>query len=266
MHKLIVVGTGIKSLAHITEETKWLIQNADKVLYLVNEELLKTWIQRESKKAESLESIYLSSRKRIDTYQAIEDYIIEQHQRIQNLCVVFYGHPNVFAQSALNAIKRINKNKGHAIILPAVSMLDCLYSDLQIDPGDHGCFIIDATELLIYERTLDKQSHVIICQASNLGMADTQYTQKLHILRDYLLQFYPANHSTCVYEAAVLPTHKPRIEWFKLSQLESMRLKHISTLYIPPIPANKLSDKYLKLLDMNISDFQLSSKSDTPSE
>ena len=65
MPNLVVVGSGIKSIAHLTEETKRVIQNADKVLYLVNEDNLKTWINRESKEAESLEPIYFNYPKRI---------------------------------------------------------------------------------------------------------------------------------------------------------------------------------------------------------
>lgn len=63
MHKLIVVGSGIKSISHLTEETKRVIQNADKVVYLINEDNLKQWIQREAKNSESLDSIYFSSEK-----------------------------------------------------------------------------------------------------------------------------------------------------------------------------------------------------------
>jgi precorrin-6B methylase 1 len=76
MHKLIVVGSGIKSVAHLTEETKKIIQNSDKVLYLVNEEFLKQWIVRESKNAESLEPIYFNSTKRVDAYANITSEIV----------------------------------------------------------------------------------------------------------------------------------------------------------------------------------------------
>ena len=136
MHKLIVVGSGIKSVAHITEETKKIIQCADKVLYLVHEDILKEWILREAKEAESLEPIYFGSDKRVDSYQKITTYIIDEYKKVASLCVVFYGHPTVFADSALQAVKRIKACGGYAVILPAISSMDCLFSDLEIDPGD----------------------------------------------------------------------------------------------------------------------------------
>ena len=67
MNKLFVVGSGIKSISHISQETKVIIQQSDKVLYLLNEDSLKDWVKRESKSSESLEPIYFSSSKRIDS-------------------------------------------------------------------------------------------------------------------------------------------------------------------------------------------------------
>ena len=260
MHKLIVVGSGIKSIAHLTEETKKIIQNADKVLYLVNEELLKQWIIRESKSAESLESIYFNSAKRIDAYNNITSAIISNYYEHNSICVVFYGHPTVFAESALRAVKRIQAEKGNAIILPAVSSMDCLFSDLQIDPGVQGCFSIDATELLLYERTPDVYSHTILWQIANLGMFNTQNTTKLNVLKDYLCNYYPNEQLVCLYEAALYPTQKPRIEWFKLSDLENIKVTPISSLYITPSPQIKLSNKYLELLEIDLDSFRLSTE------
>ena len=266
MHTLIVVGSGIKSIAHLTEETKRVIQNADKVLYLVNEESLKVWITREAKKAESLEPIYFKSNKRVDAYHHITTHIINEYQKVKNLCVVFYGHPIVFANSALNAVKEIRAGNGNAIILPAVSSMDCLFADLQIDPGDQGCFAIDATELLIYERRVDIYAHVILWQISNLGMPDTNKTKKLNVLCDYLRNYYLEEQPMCIYEAAVLPTQKPRIEWLKLPDLNHAEVNPISTLYIPPITQRVVSNKYLDLLAMNVRNFKLSGDSHTSSK
>ncbi|KTD01950.1 methylase [Legionella geestiana] len=266
MHTLIVVGSGIKSIAHITGETKKVIQHADKVLYLVNEDNLKAWIQREAKEAESLEPAYYSSQKRIDAYHQITTHIVNEYHKVKNLCVVFYGHPSVFAESALNAVKKINAANGHAILLPAVSAMDCLFSDLQIDPGDQGCYAIDATELLIYERSVDVHAHTLLWQIANLGMADTNQSQKINVLCDYLHDFYPEDYQVCLYEAAILPTQKPRIKWLLLKDLVQVAINPVSTLYIPPMSKPSLSKKYLDLLEMDVEHYQLSADSNTTSK
>ncbi|MCZ4703912.1 SAM-dependent methyltransferase [Legionella pneumophila] len=258
MHKLIVVGSGIKSISHLTEETKRVIQNADKVLYLLNEDNLKQWIQREAKNSESLDSIYFSSEKRIEAYQALTNHIIEEYKKVSILCVVFYGHPTVFADSALNAVRQIKKDGGDTIILPAVSTQDCLFSDLEIDPGDQGCFSIEATELVLFERFIDVHAHLILWQVANFGRTDGKKTNYLAILKDYLSGYYQANYSICLYEAPSLPTCSPRIEWIQLCNLELSVISSITTVYIPPIEKKTISNKYLKLLDLTIDDLTLS--------
>jgi uncharacterized protein YabN with tetrapyrrole methylase and pyrophosphatase domain len=257
MHKLIVVGSGIKSISHLTEETKRVIQSADKVLYLINEDNLKQWIQREAKNSESLDSIYFSSEKRIEAYQAITNHIIEEYMKVSILCVVFYGHPTVFADSALNAVKQIKKDGGETIILPAVSALDCLFSDLEIDPGDQGCFSIEATELVLFERYIDVHAHLILWQVANFGRTDGKKTNNLSILKDYLISYYPADYSICLYEAPSLPTCAPRIEWIQLCNLELSVISSITTVYIPPLEKKAISNKYLRLLNLTVDDLLL---------
>lgn len=254
MHKLIVAGSGIKSISHLTEETKRVIQNADKVLYLVNEDNLKQWIQREAKNSESLDFIYFSSEKRIQAYQALTDHIIEEYKNVSILCVVFYGHPTVFADSALNAVRRIKEAGGEATILPAVSAQDCLFSDLEIDPGDKGCFSIEATELVLFERWIDIHAHLILWQVANFGRADGKKADNLAILKEYLSNYYPEDYSICLYEAPTLPTHPSRIEWMQLSDLNQTVISSITTVYIPPIEKKAISDKYLKLLNLTVDD------------
>ncbi|MFO9571029.1 SAM-dependent methyltransferase [Legionella pneumophila serogroup 1] len=257
MHRLIVVGSGIKSISHLTEETKRVIQNADKVLYLINEDNLKQWIQREAKNSESLDSIYFSSEKRIEAYQALTNHIIEEYKKVSILCVVFYGHPTVFADSALSAVRQIKKDGGEAIILPAVSAQDCLFSDLEIDPGDQGCFSIEATELVLFERFIDVHAHLILWQVANFGRADGKKANHLLILKDYLSDYYPADYPICLYEAPSLPTCSPRIEWIQLSALDQSFISSITTVYIPPIEKKALSNKYLKLLNLTVDDLML---------
>ena len=55
---LTLVGSGIKSLSHLTMEAKTYITQSEKVLYLVNEPAMKEWIQGANKNTESLDYLY----------------------------------------------------------------------------------------------------------------------------------------------------------------------------------------------------------------
>jgi uncharacterized protein YabN with tetrapyrrole methylase and pyrophosphatase domain len=153
--KLIVVGTGIKSISHITEETKVVIRTADHCLFLVTESHLKNWITEESKSSESLEYFF-------DIYQDITGHILDVGKQYDTVCVIFYGHPTFFARSALAAVKWQKQQNKEAVILPAISSVDSLWSDLCIDPGGEGCSIFEATDFIIAKRVFDKRSHLVL--------------------------------------------------------------------------------------------------------
>lgn len=256
MSQLIVVGTGIKSVAHLSQETIVIIRQAARVLYLVNEPLMKEWIARENSNSQSLDELYFSCEKRIDAYQAITDFIVSENDRYASLCVVFYGHPVVFASSALKAVHQLKQRNMPAIILPAISSLDCLYADLAIDPGEQGCFSADVTDFLVYKRQFDIRSHVILWQVGSLGAFNQAKTTCLDVLQDYLLQYYPKSHQVCLYEASQYPSVLPRMDYLPLENLKEQAVNSISTLYIPPLFTTEFDADMLKKLGMDIANFK----------
>lgn len=256
MGKLVVVGTGIKSVAHLSQETIIVIRQAAKVLYLVNEPLMKEWLERENNNCQSLDDIYFAYEKRIDAYQAITDYIVAENDNWSSLCVVFYGHPVIFASSALNAVQQVKKSNEPAMILPAISSFDCLVADLAIDPGDAGCFSVDATDFLVYKRVFDSRCHVILWQVGSLGVFNQQKTACLDVLQEYLRSFFPGEHRICLYEASQYPSIAPRIDYFSLSQLAEQAVTGISTLYIPPLVTVEFDKDMLKKLGMDVVNFK----------
>ncbi|WP_298624410.1 SAM-dependent methyltransferase [uncultured Legionella sp.] len=256
MPQLIIIGSGIKSLAHLTQEVLVIIKQSEKVLYLLNEPYLKEWIERESKISESLEPIYFAQEKRIDNYKAITNYIVEEYKKHSSLCFISYGHPTIYDMPAITAAREINEQGGNAIILPAISSMDCLFADLVIDPSDSGCYSADATDFLIYSRPFDPRSHLILLQVGAIATYNQETTHHVHVLRDYLLKYYEKEHRVCYYEAALYPQQKPRMDFFPLSMMAEQPVNGLTTLYIPPInKATQCNMEMLKLLNMEIDNF-----------
>ena len=104
MKLLALVGTGIKTISHLTEEAKGYICNCDKVLYLVNEPLLEIYIKRLAKLSETLEPVYFQSELRENSYNNIAQKIHMELENVNSICVVIYGHPCVFATPGLLAL------------------------------------------------------------------------------------------------------------------------------------------------------------------
>lgn len=252
-----MVGSGIKCISHLTTEAKSYIEQSDIVLYLVNDPIMKEWIQKNNPHAESLDKLYTQHPLRRYCYRLITDYILESLRKNRHVCVVMYGHPAVFAQPALDAVIQAKQEGYDAKILPGVSAEDCLFADLLIDPGTTGCQSYEATDFLIYKRKYDPSSCLILWQVGFIGVLDHTSShdnrQGIKVLLDYLKDNYPAEHNVTLYEAAQYPGFEPRIDTLSLSKLPDAQFSRLSTLYIPPSRKAICDKEMVNVLKMNIS-------------
>jgi len=254
---LVVVGSGIKFLSHLTTEAKAYIEQSDKVLYLVNEPVMKEWIQKNNKNTESLDEIYFKYPLRLQCYRAITEYILETLRKDLHLCVVIYGHPSVFAQPALEAVIQAKEERYYAKILPGISAEDCLFADLLFDPGRYGCQSFEATDFLIHQRKFDISSHLILWQVGVIGALGHPINHDnkngAMQLMKYLLKFYDAKHKISLYEAAQYPGFEPKINELELAQLAEAEISRIATMHIPPIKKTEMNMEMLQALNIDIN-------------
>ena len=253
---LVLVGSGIKFIAHLTHEAKAYIQQADIVLYLVNDPAMKKWLQKANAHTESLDPLYMRYPLRIDCYRAITSYILEILRKNQHVCVVLYGHPSVFSKPGLDAVIQAKREGFYAKILPGISAEACLFADLLIDPGTYGCQSFETTDLLIHRRQVDNHCHLILWQVDIIGVLENPeiHDNRLgaKILLDYLKQYYNLDHEVVLYEAAQYPGFEPRIDRLILEQLPDATFSRLSTLYIPPAHKAHCDTAVLKTLNINI--------------
>lgn len=249
---LVVVGVGIKFISHLSVEAKTYISQSDRVLYLVNDPLMKDWIHEINSNSESLDCLYTQHELRMDSYNAISNYILETLQKYKHVCVVMYGHPTVFAQPALDAVKQAKKEGILAMVLPAISAEDCLFADLLIDPGSVGCQSFEATDFLIHKRQFDTRSHLVLWQVGVISALTHVKNQNdkngVIVLAHYLKQFYLSQHRVTVYEASQYPSIQPRIDEVILEQLPEVKLSRITTLYLPPLSKAMCDEAMLNAL------------------
>lgn len=234
---LTIAGSGITFYSHLTHECEAYIRQSDIVLYLLNDPMMKEWINQHAKRAESLDSLYVKYEKRLDCYHAITDYILTCVRQVQHVCAVLYGHPCVFSKPGLDAVIQAEKEGFTTRILPGISAEDCLFADLKIDPSTSGCLSFEASDFLVFQRPVDPACHLILWQIDAIGTLDNSSVANrngLAILVDKLRKHYSTDHTVVIYEAVQHPGFRPRIEKVKLSALPNAELKKISTLYVPP--------------------------------
>ncbi len=240
--KLVVVGTGIQLVRHVTLEARMHIEQAEKVLYLVADPVTATWIERLNPTAESLFSCYSEGRPRMEAYQKMVDLILESLGKGLNVCVVFYGHPGVFVFPSHEAIRQARLTGFSAVMLPGISAEDCLFADLGIDPARGGCQSYEATDFLIHKRKFDPTSSLILWQVGLIGRLEYRRSgyfddkRGIRVLAEVLADQYGPRHETVMYEAAQYPIYDPVISRVPITDLLESKISPIATLYVPPKP------------------------------
>jgi uncharacterized protein YabN with tetrapyrrole methylase and pyrophosphatase domain len=233
------VGTGIKSVGHVTLEAKKLLAAADAVPYVLADPITIRWLERVNPRAESLHVFYENDKPRIQTYLEMSGRIIDLVREGLNVCAAFYGHPGVFVHPSHEAVRRAREEGFSARMLPGVSAEDCLYADLGVDPSARGCQTYEATDFLIRPRRFDTRSTLILWQIGVLGRLDFQ--GELYSLEGFdalvkvLQRAYGVEHEVAIYEAALYPLYDSRVDWRPLSQLSAELVSPISTLFVPPL-------------------------------
>jgi uncharacterized protein YabN with tetrapyrrole methylase and pyrophosphatase domain len=213
------------------------VERAEETLYAVNDPIAAAWIQRASPNARSLDTFYEPGKERRHIYAAISDEIVARVRTGIDLCAVFYGHPGVFAWAGHDAIGRLRAEGFRARMLPAVSSMDCLVADLGLDPAPNGCQSYEATDFLVRRRTIDTGALLILWQIGFIGAwhyEPVPSMRALPLLVERLLQLYPADHETILYEASPYPVSEPIVQRLPLASLCEGDVSPIATLAVPP--------------------------------
>jgi diphthamide biosynthesis methyltransferase len=135
---LIVVGTGIRIIGQMTIESIAWIRMADKVFYLTYDPVAGEVIAGLNPNAESLAGFYVEGKLRRKSLREMVERVMECVHSGRRICLVFYGHPGVFCWVGHEAVRQARRAGYQARMLPGVSAEDCLFADLNLDPGTHG--------------------------------------------------------------------------------------------------------------------------------
>ena len=235
---LIIAGTGIQSISHLTEEVKLAIKECELTLFLINEPLLKDFISNNARHSFDLESIYFKYEKRIDAYSAIATHIVNTLDNNKKVCALSYGHPFFCASPFLQAAKKASSQGYNVLGLPGISSLACLFSDLMLDPVSNGLQVYEATQLLKLKPNINALANLVLLQVGFINLENhthTSQTNEIDLLYSYLLNFYPEEHLIYLYKASLYPGSKPEINTIRLSELSAQQPTSLSSIYIPPI-------------------------------
>lgn len=235
---LTVVGSGIKSVAHLTLEAQAHIQAADQVLVCAADAVTESYIRGLNPEVEDLHVYYGQDRPRKETYRAMADRMVWHVDQGRDVVVVMYGHPGVFVNPTFVAIDELRARGIEARMLPGVSAEDCLIADLEVDPAPHGMQTYEATYFVTRDLAIDTRVPLVLWQVGLVGDHGFYRSgfdcRNLDLLVGRLQELYGSEHAVVIYEAAQHPLARPRVLNRSLDQLTKDDLTAISTMFIPP--------------------------------
>jgi hypothetical protein len=241
--EIVIAGTGIKGVAHFTQETLMQLRDADLVLYCVADRVTETYLLDLRPDAIDLYVLYDDDKARDLTYIQMAELALAGARCGHKVLMLLYGHAGILANPTSRALRLARAEGIKASMLPAVSSIDCLFADLGVDPGSEPTYIVEATDLLLRRRTIPTDGHVIIMQPGAVGDPGFHYhgssRPEMTNFLEYLASFYGREHNLVVYQAARFVLDKARVAHVSIAALLGGRAQEvingISTLYIPPI-------------------------------
>ena len=258
--KLVVVGSGIKSVAHFTLEAQAHLQQADVVLYAAADPVTDMWIEKQNPHCFDLYQYYANDKNRIVTYVQMTERILEEVRAGKHVCAVFYGHPGVFVTPSHNAIEIARREGFEARMLPAVSAEDCLYADLGVDPSIPGLQIFEATDLVLRQRRIDPTMNMILFQVGCVGDVGFRFhgydNRNFQVLVDYLEQCYGSDHELVNYVASMFPIGEPAVARHRIAELRdpdvAKTVTGISTFFIPALRSAESSAQIARQFKLKV--------------
>ncbi|MCW8107813.1 SAM-dependent methyltransferase [Alteromonas ponticola] len=249
---MVCVGVGMTLGSHICPLSRSHIEQADVVFCSMSDQYVEEWVMSMNSDVRSLQPLYSEGKDRRQTYREMVELMMAEVRQGKKVVGAFYGHPGVFALVPHKVIKQAREEGFAGHMEPGVSAEDCLYADMGLDPGSHGCAHYEASQFLMNEKCFDTTALLVLWQIGMVGdrqhkkfIADGRYRK---VLQDCLLDYYPADHQVALYEAAVLPVERVRIEWMRIDQLFEANVYQHSTLVVPPAKKKSPDQKIAQLM------------------
>ncbi len=218
---LVIVDTGVVAVNQVTVEGHRWIQQSDRVLFLGADPVTEHWILTLNENVESLNGL--------ETADEIVERMLDHVRAGLAVCLAYHGRSELTAQVLREATALCRAENLPSAIVPGVSALDCLFSDLGLDPLSHGCQIFGAEHFLEHRRRPDPSAALIVSLSE-----DTACAKLLELLRAE----YGAEHEAVVYEPPRYAVLEPVIRRSPVGSIGEGDLAGMSILYIPPKDAN----------------------------
>jgi precorrin-2 methylase len=237
---IYIVGTGIRPIAHLTNEAMNCLRASNRVFLVDHGFGTAQEISNQGIPVESLLPLYVEGRTRIEIYREMAARILAAALDFGPVAFATYGHP-CFHVYPTQLIRKAAPALGLRVyVAPGISILDTLMVELNLDPGASGLQIYDASDCVQERRILQPDVPLILIQVETLNLARFTYVRQeaegFLGLQEHLLKFYKPEHEVVAITSSTHPLIEPTVLRFSLSDLISRYTEdwRSGTLYLPP--------------------------------
>lgn len=233
-----LVGLGLHS-GHLTREAEFALARCKRIFFIHPSSAVADWIRSLDPDAVDLSTFYQYGERRIQIYREMSSQVLFQSQTLGPVALALYGHPLVLSSLSRMVLAGCRWLKRECIVLPGVSSIDSVIADLEIDPGEFGLQVHEATELILRDCAIDPRRGLLLLQPAQAG--DVRHSKEaslapLTLVADYLLRFYSDRHQVTLVRSASEPWMKGTTLSVSLAALPEYGAAFPSdfTLFVPP--------------------------------
>lgn len=241
----------MKGAHHLTRECEEVVRRCNETFTIDQGTGVVSYLRELTPKVMDLSSRFGPQTHRMSAYRVIASEVVAAALERPPVCFATYGHPKMYSYPTMLIQQAAAILDLRLTVLPGISFLDTLITDIGADPGLDGLQLYEATDLLMRLRPLQTDVALVIVQAPVVGdprlTPTSENLSNLKLLQDYLLKFYPAEHQISFVVSSTHPLLKPVVQRFPLGSLAKALSQgsQSGTLYVPPVGRRAIADQKL---------------------
>lgn len=254
MSLISIIGRGLDPAEHLSLSAIRTLQSADKIVGIETEKSFWKSLQRDFgiKDIEDLTSLYSNEDIDMVNYNRFVNYVLDLSSTCLQLALLVPGHPRL-GVTFVELLSRNCPTNTSIKIIEGISSFDVMSCLIGIDPLEQGTALIDANRLLLFKYTLEPALCYFIYHVCSVGNSRTNFlnpseNNRIDLLIDYLLKFYPRNKEVYLCRAPNGQNERAVIFKTTIIELNSSDIDYSTSLYLPAEKPSSLNWEFLSLL------------------
>jgi uncharacterized protein YabN with tetrapyrrole methylase and pyrophosphatase domain len=236
---LDIVGFGIGGASNITLRVNALIKFADCVFTDVASPGLSDYLRAldvDLSRVIDLLGLTQFCRNPRDIYELLVQQVFSHSSEWHRAVLIEEGHPQLFNTPVHRIVLEGRKRGWDVVVHPAISSLDTMLIDLDLQIEEQGLLILDAARMIRRRQPLLPSAATLILQLGGCMVKEfidfgEQTPDQFEPLANWLGNFFPVEHRFVVLRSAIhdgaeasgmqiettigdLPQHAPRIDYY----------------------------------------------------